>query len=71
MTDRLKGCVVVFTDDIREDNTEAMLNAIRMIKGVLAVHPAGTDINDVFAEDRVRYELWQKVHSVFYPKASK
>jgi hypothetical protein len=35
MTDRLKGCVVTFDQDLRTDDAEAILNAIRMVKGVL------------------------------------
>jgi hypothetical protein len=33
MSDRLKGCIVSFDHDIREDDAEFYLNAIRAIKG--------------------------------------
>ena len=39
MTDRLKGVLVTFDRDIREDDAEPLLNAIKMIRGVLEVKP--------------------------------
>lgn len=39
MTDRLKGCTVVFEHDVRTDDAESTLNAIRAIRGVLKVEP--------------------------------
>lgn len=35
MTDRLKGFIVTLTTDIREDDAESIVQAIKMIKGVL------------------------------------
>lgn len=63
MTDRLKGCVVVFTDDFREDDAEPLLNAIRMLKGVASVHVDldVTDHRDYVARYRVRHELRAKL----------
>lgn len=37
MTNRVKGCWVAFTMDIRDDDVEGLLNAIRYIKHVAAV----------------------------------
>jgi hypothetical protein len=40
VTDRHSGYIVVLADDIREDDAEeGVLNAIRMIKGVVSVKP--------------------------------
>ena len=39
MTDRHAGYVVTLTSDIREDDAESTLNALRHIKGVVAVEP--------------------------------
>ena len=39
MTDRLKGCTVVFDRDIRVDDAEHLLDAIRMLRGVIDVTP--------------------------------
>lgn len=39
MTDRFKGVLVTFDRDIREDDAEPLIDAIRMIRGVLEVKP--------------------------------
>lgn len=40
MTDRHAGYVVVLANNVREDDAEeGVLNAIRMIKGVISVEP--------------------------------
>lgn len=70
MTNRLNGCVVVFDNDVRVDDAEEILNAIRMVKGVLSV---STDMNvvklkDYNARERVRWELREKLWEVLYPK---
>lgn len=43
MTDRHAGYVVTLDRDIREDDAEAVLNAIRMVKGVASVTPVDGD----------------------------
>lgn len=69
MTDVLKGCTVAFARDIREDDVEAIVNAIRMIKGVLAVELIpGNAPGDWIIEQRVRREYADKVVEIFYPK---
>ena len=52
MTDRVKGCTVVFEKDIREDDVEPVLIAIRMLRGVLAVEGVLAKPGDWFAEQR-------------------
>jgi hypothetical protein len=39
MTKRHSGYVVILEDNLREDEAEATLNALRMVKGVIAVQP--------------------------------
>lgn len=70
MTDRLKGVIVTFERDIREDDAEAVLNAIRMIKGVLSVKPLVADVDFHIAEERVRQELTKKLWDVLHPVPS-
>ena len=66
MTDRLKGCTVLFNQDVRTDDAEALLNAIQMLKGVQAVNPNVLTDSDWMARERVRGEfvkdLWQVLH---------
>jgi len=40
MTDRYKGLMVVFEKDIRDDDAKKIIDAIKMIKGVLNVEPS-------------------------------
>jgi len=61
MTDRLKGVVVTFDKDYRDDDAEVILNAIRMIKGVLSVEPATKDYNDLMNRSRIAIQLKSKV----------
>lgn len=39
MTDRHAGYLVTLADDLREDDAEATLAALRMIRGVVKVEP--------------------------------
>jgi hypothetical protein len=39
MTDRHAGYVVTLRDDIREDDAESTITALRMIQGVIGVEP--------------------------------
>jgi len=71
MTDRLKGVIVTFKEDIREDDAEAILNAIQMVKGVLTVKPLISNYDQHIAEDRVRHEIYQKLFDVVYPDRHK
>lgn len=68
MSDRIKGYVVVLEENMREDDAQAITNAIKMVKGVLTVQPVIGGIEDVFTEERVRRELGEKLLAVLYPK---
>lgn len=63
MTDRYKGCTVVFDHEIREDDAEHLLNAIRMIKGVKAVEPHILDRHGMMRMDAV-YDMKRKLHEM-------
>jgi hypothetical protein len=39
MTDRLKGVLVTFDKDIRDDDAKPLIEALKMIKGVQSVKP--------------------------------
>jgi len=62
MTDRINGFWVALAADTREDDFEATMAAVRMIKGVLAVEPHVTAYSDWVAEQRIRRELIGKLH---------
>jgi hypothetical protein len=64
MTDSYNALTVVLERDIRWDDAETLILAIRQLRGVLAVHPnvsGGGDIDGMVAEQRVRAELRQKL----------
>lgn len=67
MTDRLRGVIVTFEHDIRVDDAEPLIDAIKMLKGVLSVKPVVTDIQDHIAQERARHDLGQKLWKVIYP----
>lgn len=61
MTDRVKGFVVTLEKDIRIDDVQPIMDAIKMVKGVVAVEPSISDSNDIIIESRVRVDLCNKL----------
>jgi hypothetical protein len=66
MTDRHAGYIVVLERDIREDDAEHVINALRMTKGVLIVEPIVTDTELHIAESRALAAWREKLHDVLY-----
>ena len=64
MTDRLKGVFVTFDKDIRVDDAEQIINAIRMIKHVVGVQPLVSNHEDDMARARVDQEWRQKPYDL-------
>lgn len=62
MTDRVKGFTVTLEKDIRIDDVQIVLNALKMIKYVAHVEPSITTSEDHFAEQRLRFELREKFY---------
>lgn len=52
MTDRHAAYIVVLEDDIREPVDEYVLNALRMVKGVLSVEPVIASYEQHVARER-------------------
>jgi hypothetical protein len=71
MTDSIKGCFIAFDHDIREDDVEPLINAIRCLKGVQSVEQHVADVEDWHARERVKGELWMKVYEAFFPERVK
>lgn len=58
MTDRHSAYLVTLAEDLREDEAESIMNALRHIKGVLAVEPAPADgLSVAIARSRER-RVW-------------
>lgn len=71
MTERINYLVVGLKEDIREDDIEHIVNALRMVKGVLSVQPNEANFESVLAEQRakeqIRIELWEKFKDLVRP----
>ena len=63
MTAMHAGFLVVLRDDIREDDAEHIVNALRMIKGVIDVHPVNSDVNTHIAKARVVADMATEIRS--------
>lgn len=59
MTDRHAGYVVTLAEDIREDDAEAVINALRMVKGVINVEPVVSSVELHIADSRAD-QRWQE-----------
>lgn len=68
MTDRLKGFTVALEKDIRDDDAEAIKQAILALRFVQAVKPIVADPSDWMARERVRRELGTKILDVLREK---
>lgn len=73
MTDRYKGCVVTFDRDIREDDVEPLVTAIRLLRGVASVDLKVSNPEDHMNRELIRQEfekkLWDALHDD--PKAKR
>lgn len=67
MTDRFNTLTVVLEKDIRDDDAEHILTAIRMVRGVLSVKGNVSDPSAYMAEERAKREIGQKLLAVIYP----
>jgi hypothetical protein len=75
MTDRYKGFVVTLDRDISEDDAEAVINALRMVKGVVKVEPVEASFDDQIIQTRVQNEvriaLYDALDEVFNHEAQR
>lgn len=65
MTDRIKALVVTLEPDVRSDDAEAIIHAIRMMRRVASVDPLVDQIDDLTARRRVRHELADKLMQLY------
>jgi len=61
MTVNFNSLTVVLEKDIREDDGEHLIKAIKMFKGVLSVKGNESDITDLIARERVNAEWRNKL----------
>lgn len=65
MTTRHSGYLVVLAEDLREDDAQPLLDAIRLLRGVASVQPIENECGtQAISDSRVRSELAQKLYEV-------
>ena len=64
MTDRFHSLTVVLGHNIREDDAEGLMDAIRHLKGVINVKGNVMDLSQSVAESRIKSELSLKLWDV-------
>lgn len=64
MTDRYNYLTVVLEQDIRSDDAEPIINAIKMLRHVVDVRPNVTNSGDWAAQEKAKWELRTKLWEV-------
>ncbi len=71
MTEILCGFAVTLEKDLRIDDAESTVSAIRQIKGVLSVEPVLGGIETQMAQERARIQLLTQVIDLLTKKNEK
>jgi len=64
MTDRFNGLIVTLEEDIREDDAEALMDAILMLRGVIKVEGHVSDLQDILAANRARWQIRESIGAI-------
>lgn len=64
MTDRIKAFAVILEKDYRDDDASEIMVTLQNIRGVARVIPNIVDASDIFARERVKFELLDKLREV-------
>lgn len=64
MTDRYRAFIVVLDHDMREDDAQPTLVAIKQIKNVISVDPHVADITDHIAYTQARHDLQKELMDI-------
>jgi hypothetical protein len=67
MTDRYNFLTVALEKDIRSDDAESLIIAIKQLRGVLEVKPNVSNGSDMVAEIRARDALSNKLWDILNP----
>lgn len=67
MTDRVHSLTVVLEKDVRTDDIEALVSAIRQFRGVISVKQHVADIDSHMAVERARNDLRDKIAKILWP----
>lgn len=64
MSERIKGVVVTFNQDMHEEDATVIMNALCAFRCVADVQPSTVEYDDVMNRERVRCELKAKLLEV-------
>jgi len=68
MTDRVQSLTVFFEKELRDDDAQAYVDAISMMRGVASVELGHIcDISHYSAKEEVRRELWDVLRALLIP----
>ena len=70
MTDRHAGYIVTLDRDIRDDDAQPILDALRMIQGVIDVHPVVADTPLMMAQARADVEWRKRIVAMLIPEGT-
>jgi DICT domain-containing protein len=70
MSDRYNYLTVVLERDLKDEDAEPLIAAIKQFRGVLSVTPNVVDTAALLAEERARVELANKLWEVLREKGS-
>lgn len=71
MTDRYYALTVILDKDRRDDDCQKIIEAIKMVKGVLDVKGNISNPGTWMAEERARHELGGKLLDIVFLKKEK
>lgn len=66
MSDRYNGFAVVLEKNLKDEDAERTINAIKQIKGVLTVKPNIGSFDEITAAARVKADLARRMWDVIY-----
>ena len=67
MSDRYNYLTVILEKDLKDEDAEPLMEAIKQFRGVLTVKPNVSNANALLAEERARHDLGEKLWHILYP----
>lgn len=67
MTDRIRSLTIILEEDMRVDDAEAVIQAVRMVKGVSRVEEGPVlDMRDYLAREAAARVIFDKLHDALH-----
>ena len=66
MTNKVKGFTVTLDEDMRDDDFESILTAVRMIKGVIHVEPTLVTSEDHMNRQLIKSKMLTKMFKLLH-----